>query len=139
MEVTMAEEKEPNRAERRRREKEAAKQKVKATCAECKEGPCDIAPKNYDKCPVCGCPARFTVKAMADDLQLEDILGKEPALFSFEYLYDTPTYEVKLIAVGASCARCGVFYTIARDKMKKFPILVPRKPGGPGRGLIYPG
>jgi len=131
----MAEEKEP-RAERRRQEKEAAKQKVKATCAECKEGPCDIAPKTYDKCPVCGCPARFTVKAMADDLQLEDILGKKPALFSFEYLYDTPTSEVKLVAVGASCARCGVFYTIARDKLKKFPLLVPSKPSGPGRGLF---
>ena len=122
------EEKVPDRAERRRQEKEAAKPKAKATCAECKEGPCDIAPKTYDKCPVCGCPARFVVKAMADDLQLEDILGKSPALFSFEYLYDTPSYTVKLIAVGASCARCGVFYTIARDKLKSTGIVVPGKP-----------
>lgn len=132
----MAEEKEPDRAERRRREKEEAKGKGKAACTECKEGPCDIAPKTYDKCPVCGCPARFVVKAMADDLQLESILGKSPALFSFEYLYDTPNYELKLTAVGASCARCGVFYTIARDKLRKFPLLVPGKPGGPGRGLL---
>ncbi len=131
------EEKEPNRAERRRQEKDASKQKVKATCTECKEGPCDIAPKVFTRCPVCNCPARFVVKAMADDLQLEDILGKSPALFSFEYLYDTPNYQVKLVAVGASCARCGVFYTIARDKMKKMPLLVPRKPGGPGQGLIH--
>ena len=132
------EEKEPNRAERRRQEKEATKDKVKATCTECKEGPCDIVPKTYDKCPVCGCPSSFTVQAMKGDLQIEDILGKEPALFSFEYLYDTPNMEVKLVAVGASCARCGVFYTLARDKLKKGPLIVVKKPGGDGPGLILP-
>jgi len=126
----MVEEQHPNRAERRRREKEAAKPKIKAECKECKEGPCVIAPKTYDKCPVCGCPATFTVGAMKGDLHIEDIRGKQPALFSFEYLYDTPTYEVKLVAVGASCARCGVFYTIARDKKKGIPLVVPKKPGG---------
>jgi len=130
----MAEEKEPNRAERRRQEKA----KPKATCTECKEGPCDLAPKTYDKCPVCGCPATFAVQAMKGDLQIEDILGKEPALFSFEYLYDTPAYELKLVAVGASCARCGVFYTLARDKLKKGPLVVLKKPGGDGPGLIRP-
>jgi len=122
------EEKEPNRAERRRQDKEDAKGRVKAECSDCQMGPCVIAPKTYDHCPVCGCEARFVVKAMADDLQLEDILGKSPALFSFEYLYDTPSYTVKLIAVGASCARCGVFYTIARDKLKSTGIVVPGKP-----------
>jgi len=121
----MAEEKEP-RAERRRQEKEAAKQKVKATCAECKEGPCDIAPKTYDKCPVCGCPSSFTVQAMKGDVHLQDILGRAPALFSFEKIYDTPSCTVKLVAVGASCARCGVFYTLARDKVKRSPLIVAR-------------
>ena len=133
----MAEEKEPNRAERRRQEKEAAKGKSKVTCTECKEGPCDLAPKTYDKCPVCGCPATFTVQAMKGDLQLEDILGKEPALFSFEYLYDTPNMEAKLVAVGASCARCGVFRTLARDKMKGAPLILPKQRGGDD--LILPG
>ncbi|GAI71335.1 unnamed protein product [marine sediment metagenome] len=132
------EEKEPNRAERRRQEKEAAKPKVKATCTECKEGPCDIAPKTYDKCPVCGCPARFTIEAMKGDLHLQDIFGRHPALFAFEYLYDTPTYEVKLAAVGASCVRCGVFYTILRDKLKGIPLVVPKEPSGDGPGLILP-
>ena len=133
----MAEEKEPNRAERRRLEKEAAKPKIKAECSQCKEGPCAIAPKNYDKCPVCGCPATFTVEAIKGDLQLEDILGKEPALFSFEYLYDTPSFEVKLIVVGACCARCGVFRALARDKLQKGSLVVLKRPGGDGglRGL----
>ena len=135
----MAEEKQPDRAERRRQEKEADKLKVKATCTDCEEGPCDIAPKVFPECPVCGCRASFTVKAMADDLQLENILGKEPALFSFEYLYDTPTHQIKLVAVGASCARCGVFRTLARDKMKDISLVAPRKPGGRGPDLILPG
>jgi len=137
----MAEEKEPNRAERRRQEKEAAKGKVKAECTECKEGPCDIAPRVFTECPVCGCPATFTVAAMKGDLHIEDIQGKKSALFAFEYLYDTPTYEVKLVAVGASCVRCGVFYTIARSKKKGTTLLVPKRPGGDGgfRGLIRPG
>ncbi len=130
----MAEEKEPNRAERRRQEKEEAKGKVKATCSECEEGPCDIAPKVFDKCPVCGCPSSFTVKAMEGDLHIQG----SPALFSFEKLYDTPTDTIRLMAVGASCARCGVFYTLARDKMKRKTIIAP--PGGsPKRKLFLPG
>ena len=130
----MAEEKEPNRAERRRQEKEEAKGKVKCTCSGCEEGPCDIAPKVFDKCPVCGCPSSFTVKAMEGDLHLQG----SPALFSFEKLYDTPIDTIKLTAVGASCARCGVFYTLARDKMKKKTIIAPPG-GGPKRKLFLPG
>jgi len=127
----MVQENESNRAERRRQEKEEAKGKVKATCSDCEEGPCEIAPKTFDKCPVCGCPSSFTVKAMADDMHIQG----NPALFSFEKLYDTPNYEVKLVAVGASCARCGVFYTLARDKMKKMNIAVP--PGSGGRRKLH--
>ena len=127
----MAEEKEPNRAERRRQDKDEAKGKVKATCSDCEEGPCDIAPKVFDVCPVCGCPSTFTVKAMVGDLHLQG----NPALFSFEKLYDTPNCEIKLMAVGASCARCGVFRTLARDKMKKMNLAIP--PGSGGRPKIH--
>lgn len=130
------EEKGPDRAERRRQEKEAKKQTPHAECAQCDKGPCVIAPRVFNKCPVCGCPATFTVEAMKGDLHIEDIRGKQPALFSFEYLYDTPTYQVRLMAVGASCVRCGVFYTLARDKMKGIPLVVPKRPGP---GLISPG
>lgn len=132
------EEKEPNRAERRRQEKEAGKGKVKAECSQCDKGPCVIAPRVFTECPVCGCPATFTVEAMKGDLHIEDIRGKQSALFSFDYLYDTPNYQVKLVAVGASCARCGVFYTLARDKMKGVPLVIPKKPGGDHPGLILP-
>ena len=127
----MAEEKEPNRADRRRQEKEEAKGKIKATCSDCEEGPCDIAPKVYDKCPVCGCPETFTVKAMVGDMHIQG----NPALFSFEKLYDTPTDTIRLVAVGASCARCGVFRTLARDKMKRRTIIAP--PGSGGRRKLH--
>jgi len=125
------EEKQPDRAERRRREKEAKKGQEDY-------GP--AAPRVYTECPVCGCPARFTVEAMKGDLQLENILGKEPALFSFEYLYDTPTHTMKLIVVGDSCQRCGALYTLARDKVKGSLLALPPKPGGDGGpDLILPG
>lgn len=133
------EEKEPNRAERRRQEKEAAKGKKKLVCNKCEKGPCDIAPREFPACPVCGCPTTFTIEAMKDDIHLQDLGGRAPALFSMEKIYDTPSYKVRLVAVGASCARCGVFYTIARDKIKGIALAVPRKPGGPGQGLILPG
>jgi len=119
------EEKSPDRAERRRQEKEAAKGKLKAECSDCEKGPCVIAPRVFTECPVCGCPATFTVEAMKGDLHLEDIRGKQPALFSLEYLYDTPNNKVKLVAVGASCARCGVLYTLAREKVKRVPLIIP--------------
>jgi len=128
----MVEEKGPDRAERRRQEKEEAKGKIKATCSDCEEGPCDIAPKVFTRCPVCNCPATFTVQAMKGDLHLQDF----PALFSFTKIYDTPNQTIKLVAVGASCARCGVFYTLAREKMKGIPLVVPERPGP---GLIFPG
>jgi len=130
----MAEEKDPNRAERRRQEKDEAKAKVKATCSDCEEGPCDIAPKVYDKCPVCGCPETFTVKAMAGDMHIQG----NPALFSFEKIYDTPTDTIRLVAVGVSCARCGVFRTLARDKMRKKTIIAPPA-GSQKRRLYLPG
>ena len=133
------EEKKPGRAERRRQEKEAKKQKTHAECAQCDKGPCVIAPRVFTECPVCGCPATFTVEAMKGDLHIEDIRGRQPALFSFEYLYDTPTHQIKLVAVGASCVRCGVFYTLARDKLKGIPLVVPKRPGGDHPGLILPG
>ncbi len=116
------EEKKRDRAERRRQEKEAAKKGDQEDY-----GP--AAPRVFSECPVCHCPARFTVEAMKGDLHLEDILGKEPALFSFEYIYDTPTGEVKLIVVGDSCQRCGALITLARDKLKGSALVVPR-PGG---------
>lgn len=129
-EVTTMEEKGPDRAERRRRKKEAKKGEQEDY------GP--AAPRVFTECPVCGCPARFTVEAMKGDLHIEDIRGKEPALFSFEYIYETPTHKIKLVAVGDSCQRCGAFYTLARDKLKGIPLIAPKKPGGDHPGLILP-
>lgn len=127
----------PNRAERRRQDKEAKKGKKPNECGECDEGPCTIAPRTFDACPVCGCPARFVIEAMKGDLHLQDIFGRQPALFADEYVYDTPTQIIRLISVGASCVRCGALYTIARDKLAGVPIALPNQPG-PG-GLILPG
>ena len=106
-------EKRPSTAERRRMAREGKEEPPE------EEDYGDVFPRTYDKCPVCDCPARFTVEAMKGDLHLEDILGKEPALFSFEYIYETPTHKIKLIVIGDSCVRCGAFYTLARDKLKQ--------------------
>lgn len=155
----------PSRADRRRQEREEGKKKgdiritINATDIEMVDrvkqlleemramgarvsifpedyGP--AAPREFDSCPVCGCPARFTVDAMKGDLQIEDIFGKEPALYSFEYIYDTPLYPVRLVCVGDSCVRCGAIFTLARDKLKGIPKGPPKHPGhGPlhlGRG-----
>lgn len=120
----------PSRAERRRMAREG--KEPPGELPEEDYGP--VAPRTYDKCPVCGCPARFTVEAMKGDLHLEDILGKESALFSFEYIYETPTHKIKLIVVGDSCVRCGAFYTLAREKLKGVPLILP----GGGGPLLRP-
>lgn len=100
----------------------------KKVCESCDLGPCDIFPKVYDKCPVCGCPSSFTVKAMEDDIHLQSIGGKEPALFAYDKDYETPNGNVRLKAVCAICAKCGVLYTLARDKMKSSPLFLRRRP-----------
>jgi hypothetical protein len=111
-----------NRAGRRRQEREAAKQDQEDY------GP--AAPRVFKECPVCGCPTRFTIEAMKGDLQLENILGKEPALGSLEYVYDTPTHTVRLIVVVDSCQKCGAIITLARDKIKTPNIEMPPGHGG---------
>ncbi len=107
-------EEQPNRAERRRQEREQPKQDEKDY------GP--VYPRTYDKCPVCGCPARFTMEAMKGD-KPEDILkSKPPALGALEYKYSTPTHDVKLVVVYDTCVRCGALFTIARDKKKSLRL-----------------
>ena len=118
-----------SRAFRRRREREAAK--------EPDYGP--VAPRAFDKCPVCGCPARFTVEAMKGDLHMEDILGRRPALGSFEYVYDTPLYAIQLVVIVDCCVGCGAIYTLYRDKVKITPQLAENPPGGGGPLIIGKG
>ena len=102
----------PNRAARRRAEREDPDRAEHSTL---------VLPKTFDECPICGETGRFTVEAMKGDLQLQDILGKEPALFSFEYYYDTPLYPIKLICIGDVCVKCGIPRIIAMDKVKGKP------------------
>ncbi|KKN30535.1 hypothetical protein LCGC14_0833200 [marine sediment metagenome] len=113
----------PNRAARRREKRDPDRAEASTL----------VLPKTFEKCPIpdCGETRRFTVEAMKGDLQLQDILGKEPALFSFEYYYDTPLYPVKLICIGDVCVKCGIPRIIAMDKIKG-------KPPPPTRGLHLP-
>lgn len=117
---------------RRRREQEEAKD------PKGKEDYGPVFPRTYEKCPGCGCPARFTVEAMKGDLQIEDIFGQKPALGSFEYVYETPLHVIKLVVIVDSCVRCGMIYTLARDKMRGVPRL-DKGPRPPGQGPLIIG
>lgn len=115
-----------NRAERRRQEREKGQQPP------VDYGP--VYPRTFDKCPVCGCPARFTVEALKDDLTPEKLKGSLPMLTSLEYKTETATHFIHLLTLFDSCVGCGAMYTIARDKIKKLKIL--RSPPGAGGRMI---
>lgn len=122
-------ENEPNRPERRRQEKEQAKWN------EAEWG--KLALQTFDKCPVCKCPARFSLEAMRGDMPEDLIKKKPPALGAFQFNYDTPLFHIRLDVVVDSCCKCGMIYTVARSKIKKPHVLTPR--GGDSPGLLRSG
>lgn len=118
---------EPNRAERRRQEKEQGKWN------EAEWG--KLAFRVFDKCPGCGCPARFSVEGMRGEMPEELMKAKPPALGALEFKYDTALYRITLAVVVDSCCKCGMIYTIARSKTKMPLVMIPK--GGDGPGLIH--
>ncbi|KKL53524.1 hypothetical protein LCGC14_2274580 [marine sediment metagenome] len=115
----MAEESGANRADRRRAEKEPFK-----------------LPMEFDTCPNpdCGSKRLFVEEALKHDVNLEGLGGKTPALFSFEYAYDTPTGPVQLIAVGDVCVDCGLPRIVVMDKVRSMPKPTLHLPPGASRG-----
>lgn len=75
-------------------------------------------PKEFPNCPVCGSTRVFAQEAMKGDLQLETLGGSIPALFSFEYVYDTPLFPMKLLAIGDVCVDCGSPRILVIDKVR---------------------
>lgn len=116
----------PNRAERRRQEKEQGKWN------EAEWG--KLAMREFDKCPTCGCPARFSVEALRGDMPEDRMKVKPPAMSGLQFNYDTPLWHIRLDVVVDCCCKCGTIYTVARSKIKKPQFLTPR--GGDSPGLI---
>jgi len=85
--------------------------------------------RSFDKCPGCGCPARYSVEAMRGEISEDQIRVKPPALGVFQFIYDTALSRTRLDVVFDSCCRCGLIYTVARSKMKKPLVMIPK-----GRG-----
>ena len=104
----------PNRGERRRQEKEQVKWN------EAEWGKRDY--REFDKCPVCGCPNRYALEAMKGEMPEEQMRAKPPALVSFEYNYEGPISRTKLAVVADSCCKCGAMITIARSKTKQLMV-----------------
>ncbi len=92
-----------------------------------------MAKRIFDKCPGCGCPSRYAVEALRGEIPDEVIQNKPPAIGSFEFVYDTEVWRIKLTVIVDSCCKCGTLYTVARNKSKTLLIMVPRT-RGPSRG-----
>lgn len=73
-----------------------------------------VYPREFDKCPVCGCPARFSKEAMKGDLADKD--RKRVALGNIEFICDLDHQRIRLDVVVDSCVQCGVIYTLGRDR-----------------------
>jgi len=112
------------RAERRRQKKE------QGSWNEEEWGP--LAWREFDKCPNCGCPARFTVEAMRGEMSEERLKDKPPAIGAMTFNYDTVLYHYRVDVVVDSCCKCGTIYAIARSKSKKPQVTMPT--GGDMKG-----
>ncbi len=84
-----------------------------------------VYPRKFDKCPVCGCPLTFSAEALKEELTPEELKKLSPGLAMMRINYKTRTGVVSLIALVDSCCKCGVIYTIKRDKQKKLNITLP--------------
>lgn len=91
-------------------------------------------PKEFPRCPVCGSRRLFCQEAMKGDIDMAKPAGKVPALFSFELVYSTPLFPIKLIAVGDVCVDCGTPRIVAMDKVRG-QVRMP----GDGRGPLIRG
>lgn len=106
----------PNRSERRR------EQKLNPTWNEAEWGSIEF--QEFDKCPACGCPNRFAMEAMRGETAEENLNAKPPAMGMFRFDYDTALYRISLITVVDSCCKCGLIYTVAREKRKTLLALL---------------
>ena len=77
-----------------------------------------VFPKEFPECGVCGSTRVFCQEAMKGDLQLETLGDRVPALFSFEYVYDTPLFPMKLLAIGDVCVDCGSPRILVIEKLR---------------------
>jgi len=101
-----------------------------------------LYPREFDKCPVCGCPRRFAEDVLAEEVP--KVTKRPYALGEFEAHYTVPEGEITLHCVVDSCRMCGVIYTVARDKVKKVekktrPLIIAPRPGMPGFRLPFMG
>ncbi len=103
---------------------EYPKEKKPSTWNEAEWGP--LAYKVFTECPHCGCPARYSVEALRGEMPEEKMQAKPPAIGSFEYIYDTALYRIKLTVVLDSCCQCGTLYTVARSRRKAPLSMIPR-------------
>jgi hypothetical protein len=119
----------PDRAERRREQKE------NPTWNEKEWGP--LAWRAFDKCPVCGCKSRYTLEALRSEISPEKLAQKPPALQATQMVYETPFYRTTITVVWDSCCQCGALYTVARGKDKKAIIF--KAKGGDMPGMVKGG
>jgi hypothetical protein len=120
----------PDRAERRRQEKELGKWN------EAEWGP--LAYREFHKCPHCGCEQRYTYEAFRGEIPEEKMISKPPALGAFEMVYETALHRITITVVVDSCCKCGMIIPVARSKKKT--LLTARPMGGdlPGMGKRPP-
>lgn len=110
----------PNRAERRRQEKETGKWN------EAEWGP--LAYREFHK----------TYEAFRGEIPEEKMIAKPPALGAFEMVYETALHRITITVVVDSCCKCGMIIPVARSKKKT--LLDARPIGGdlPGMGKRPP-
>lgn len=125
----------PDRAERRRQEKQQGKWNEE------KWG--KMAFREFVECPVCHCQNRYSVEALRGEIPEDKLVNKPPAIGAFEMVYDTALYRIVLSVVVDSCCECGNLITVARSKQKTPLTMLPKGGdmpglGGPGSRLFRP-
>jgi hypothetical protein len=95
-----------------------------------------LYPRTFEECPVCHTKARFAAECFKENFTAEELAKHEPYLHVVRATYDKGIYQYQVINLVDTCAKCGVMYTVARDK-KTVLLATIAAPGSGPRGQAF--
>lgn len=87
-----------------------------------------LYPRYFDKCPVCGCKSVYSKEAMKEEIDPKKLESNPPIVSQFVVDYKHGIYQYRVNCIFDTCAKCGLVYTVYRDKISRVDPNILSKP-----------